>query len=289
LSFLKTVYYNWKKTVFFWKRTMNEMIQFLIRHGYAVLFLWLLFEQLGLPIPAAPLLIAAGVLAGAGQLDLALALGVALIASLLSDHFWYYMGFHRGRKVLSLLCRISLDPDSCVRKTKEIFARHGARSLLVAKFIPGMTAVAPPLAGIFRMPWLRFLLFDGLGAFFWVGIFISVGYLFSHQIEHVAGDTGGMGPWIGLIVPGCLAVYIAWKYIQRQRFLRHLAIARITPEEVKQKFDAGEDLLILDMRDALEFEAEPYTLPGAVHLPVEKLDENYYKIPRNRDIVLYCN
>ena len=155
-------------------------------------------------------------------------------------------------------------------------------------FIPGMTAVAPPLAGIFRMPWLRFLIFDGLGAFFWVGIFISVGYLFSYEIEQVAADTGGMGPWIGLIVPGCLAAYIAWKYIQRQRFLHRLAIARITPEEVKQKLDAGEDLLILDMRDPLEFETEPYMLPGAFQLPIEQLDEKHHKIPLDRDIVLYC-
>ncbi len=267
---------------------MNETIQFLIRHGYTLLFFWILFEQLGLPIPAAPLLIAAGVLAGIGQLNFALVFGVSVVASLLSDHFWYQIGRYRGSKVLSLLCRISLDPDSCVRKTKEIFARHGARSLLVAKFIPGMTAVAPPLAGIFHMRPLRFLLFDGLGAFFWVGIFISVGYLFSHQIEHLAADTSGMGPWIGLVVPGCLAAYIAWKYIQRQRFLHQLAIARITPEEVKQRLDAGEALLILDMRDALEFEIEPYTLPGAFQLPIEQLDEKHHEIPRDRDIVLYC-
>jgi membrane protein DedA with SNARE-associated domain len=267
---------------------MNETIQFLIRHGYALLFFWILFEQLGLPIPAAPLLIAAGALAGIGQLNFALAFGVSVVASLLSDHFWYQIGRYRGSKVLSLLCRISLDPDSCVRKTKEIFARHGARSLLVAKFIPGMTAVAPPLAGIFHMRPLRFLLFDGLGAFFWVGIFISVGYLFSHQIEHLAADTSGMGPWIGLVVPGCLAAYIAWKYIQRQRFLHRLAIARITPEEVKQRLDAGEALLILDMRDALEFEIEPYTLPGAFQLPIEQLDEKHHEIPRDRDIILYC-
>jgi membrane protein DedA with SNARE-associated domain len=267
---------------------MNETIQFLIRHGYALLFFWILFEQLGLPIPAAPLLIAAGALAGIGQLNFALAFGVSVVASLLSDHFWYQIGRYRGSKVLSLLCHISLDPDSCVRKTKEIFARHGARSLLVAKFIPGMTAVAPPLAGIFHMRPLRFLLFDGLGAFFWVGIFISVGYLFSHQIEHLAADTSGMGPWIGLVVPGCLAAYIAWKYIQRQRFLHRLAIARITPEEVKQRLDAGEALLILDMRDALEFEIEPYTLPGAFQLPIEQLDEKHHEIPRDRDIILYC-
>jgi len=267
---------------------MNETIQFLIRHGYTLLFFWILFEQLGLPIPAAPLLIAAGALAGIGQLNFALVFGVSVVASLLSDHFWYQIGYHRGSKVLSLLCRISLDPDSCVRKTKEIFARHGARSLLVAKFIPGMTAVAPPLAGIFHMRPLRFLLFDGLGAFFWVGVFTGVGYLFSHQIEHLAADTSGMGPWIGLIVPGCLAAYIAWKYIQRRRFLHQLAIARITPEEVKQRLDAGEALLILDMRDALEFEIEPYTLPGAFQLPIEQLDEKHHEIPRDRDIILYC-
>jgi membrane protein DedA with SNARE-associated domain len=267
---------------------MNETIQFLIRHGYTLLFFWILFEQLGLPIPAAPLLIAAGVLAGIGQLNFALVFGVSVVASLLSDHFWYQIGRYRGSKVLSLLCRISLDPDSCVRKTKEIFARHGARSLLVAKFIPGMTAVAPPLAGIFHMRPLRFLLFNGLGAFFWVGVFTGVGYLFSHQIEHLAADTSGMGPWIGLVVPGCLAAYIAWKYIQRQRFLHQLAIARITPEEVKQKLDAGEALLILDMRDALEFEIEPYTLPGAFQLPIEQLDEKHHEIPRDRDIILYC-
>jgi membrane protein DedA with SNARE-associated domain len=267
---------------------MNETIQFLIRHGYTLLFFWILFEQLGLPIPAAPLLIAAGVLAGIGQLNFALVFGVSVVASLLSDHFWYQIGRYRGSKVLSLLCRISLDPDSCVRKTKEIFARHGARSLLVAKFIPGMTAVAPPLAGIFHMRPLRFLLFDGLGAFFWVGVFTGVGYLFSHQIEHLAADTSGMGPWIGLIVPGGLAAYIAWKYIQRRRFLHRLAIARITPEEVKQRLDAGEALLILDMRDALEFEIEPYTLPGAFQLPIEQLDEKHHEIPRDRDIILYC-
>ncbi len=267
---------------------MNEAIQFLIRHGYAVLFIWVLFEQLGLPIPAAPILLAAGALAGIGQLSLALVLGVAVAASLLSDLFWYWMGRLRGNKILSLLCSISLDPDSCVRHTKAIFARYGARSLLVTKFIPGMTAVGPPLAGILRMRLRRFFLFDGLGAFFWIGVFAGLGYQFSHQIEHLTANNPRMGSWIGGIVPICFAAYILWKYIQRQRFLRGLAIARITPEEVKQKLDAGEDLMILDVRDELEFEAEPHTIPGAFYLPIEKLDANHHKIPRDRDIILFC-
>ncbi len=267
---------------------MDETIRFLIRHGHTVVFVWILFEQLGLPIPAAPLLIVAGALAGVGQLKLAVIFAMALAASLLSDLFWYQIGSRRGSRVLSLLCRVSLDPDSCVRQTRKIFARYGARLLLVAKFIPGMTALGPPLAGIFHMGPLRFLLFDGLGAFFWVGIFIGGGYLFSHQIEHLAASTGGMGSWLGLVAPGFLAAYIVWKYIQRKRFLHHLAIARVTPEEVKQRLDEGEDLMILDMRDKFEYEAQPYTLPGAFHLPIEQLDENSHKIPRDRDIVLYC-
>jgi hypothetical protein len=121
---------------------------------------------------------------------------------------------------------------------------------------------------------LRFLLFDGLGVFIWVGVFTLLGYQFGHEIEEYVTNTRGMGAWIGVIVPVCLAAYILWKYIQRQRFLHQLTIARITPEEVKQRLDAGEDLLILD--------------PGAFHLSIEDLEEQHHKIPRDREIVLFC-
>jgi membrane protein DedA with SNARE-associated domain len=268
---------------------MNEAVQFLIDNGYTVLFFWIFFQQLGLPVPGAPLLIAAGVLAGIGKLNLALIISLAVPAALLSDLFWYHVGRYRGIKVLSLLCRISLDPDSCVRHTKEIFARHGARSLLVAKFIPGLNTVAPPLAGIFRMNLLRFCLFDIAGAFVWVALFAGLGYQFSHEINRHVGSTAGAGPWIGMIVPGCLAAYMGWKYLRRRRFLRHLSAVRITPEEVKGKIDAGEDILIVDVRGMLEFRTEPHSLPGAFHLSIEYLEGNHHKIPRDRDVVLCCN
>jgi membrane protein DedA with SNARE-associated domain len=267
---------------------MNEVVQFLIEQGYIVLFLWVLFEKLGFPIPIVPILLAAGALAGIGKLNFAIVFGLSLLAALLSDQFWYQIGLRRGSKVLSFLCRISLDPDSCVRRTKGIFAHYGARSLLVAKFIPGMANVAPPLAGIFHMRLLRFLLFDGLGAFIWVGVFTLLGYQFGHEIEDLAVNSSGMGLWVGLVVPVGLAVYILWKYIQRKRFLHRLAIARVTPEEVKRRLDAGEDLLILDLRDALEFEVEPHTIPGAFQLSIEELEEQHHKIPRDREIVLFC-
>ena len=267
---------------------MREVVQFLINQGYIVLFFWVLIEQLGLPIPVAPMLLAAGALAGIGKLNFGLVFGLAFLAALLSDQFWYQAGLRRGGKALSFVCRISLDPDSCVQHTKKIFARYGARSLLVAKFIPGLNTVGPPLAGILHMRLLRFLLFDGLGAFIWVGVFTLLGYQFGHEIEEHITNTSGMGSWIGLVVPVGLATYILWKYIQRKRFLHRLAIARITPEEVKQRLDAGEDLLILDLRDAFEFEIEPHTIPGALHLSVEELEAQHHKIPRDREIVLFC-
>ena len=122
----------------------------------------------------------------------------------------------------------------------------------------------------------------------WVGVFTLLGYQFGHEIEEHVLNTGGIGPWIGLVVPVGLGAYLLWKYIGRRRFLQKLTIARITPEEVKQKLDGGEDILILDLRDAFEFEIEPRTIPGAIPLSIEELEEQHHQIPRDREIVLFC-
>jgi membrane protein DedA with SNARE-associated domain len=267
---------------------MNEAFQFLIRHGYTILFVGVLTEQIGLPLPAIPLLLAAGALAAAGQLNLVLALGLAVAAALFSDIVWYELGRRRGTRVLHLLCRIALEPDSCVRRTEDVFARHGARSLLVAKLIPGLSTVAPPLAGIFRMRFPHFLVFDGLGALVYVGIFTGLGYVFSDQLERVAASALQLGTWLGVVLVGGLAAYVLWKYIHRQRFLRQLRIARLTPDELKQQMDSGEHVVIVDLRHTAEFGAEPETIPGALHLSPEHLEQRHHEIPRDRDVVLYC-
>ena len=267
---------------------MDDTIRFLVRHGYSVLFVWVLAEQIGLPLPAVPFLFAAGALGGSGRLSLGLAIGLAVLAALLSDVLWYEIGRRRGGQVLQFLCRISLEPDSCVRRTEEVFARHGARSLLVAKFIPGLSTAAPPLAGIFRMRFSHFLLFDGLGALVWAGAFAGMGYLFSNQLERIVAYALRMGASLAVLLAGCLAVYILWRYVQRRRFLRKLRIARITPHELKKKLDAGEDVMIVDLRHSLDFEADPHTIPGAFRLLPEELEQRHHQIPRDRDVVLYC-
>lgn len=267
---------------------MIEALEFLVEQGYTVLFVGVFLEQMGLPLPSLFLLLAAGGLSGAGQFHFAIALPLAVSAAVLTDMFWYEIGRRRGSRVLRFLCRIALEPDSCVRRTEGIFARHGARSLLIAKFIPGLNTVAPPLAGIFRMRLSQFLLFDGVGAVLWAGGFMGVGYLFSDELERVAASALRLGSWLGLVLVAALAAYILWKYVQRQRLLRQLRIARISPEELKQKLDMGEDVIIVDLRHSLDFAADPIIIPGALQMSLDDLEARHDQIPRDRDIVLYC-
>ncbi len=267
---------------------MPSSLEFLLKHGSLVLFAWVFAEQIGLPIPAIPLLLAAGALAGAGKMHLLSSLLIAVLAALLADLIWYELGRRKGIQVLQLLCRISLEPDSCVRRTEGAFAKHGARSLLVAKFLPGLSTVAPPLAGIFHMRLQRFLLFNVFGSLLWAGSFLGLGYVFSNQIERVASQALALGSrlFVGLLI--LFAAYIAWKFIARQRFLRELRISRISPDELKKKIDVGEDLVIVDLRHSLDFELEPETIPGAFRMDAKELEEKNDRLPRDREVVLYC-
>ncbi len=269
--------------------TVENTLQFVIHHGYAVLFAWVLLEQGGLPIPAVPFLLAVGALAATGRMNLALILATAVIASLASDGSWYALGRRRGMGILHLLCRISLEPDSCVRQTENLFSRRGSSALLVAKFIPGLSTVAPPLAGITRMHPGRFLLFDGLGALFWAGVFAVLGVLFSEQLEGLGVFLATMGTWLLAILVGGPGAYLLWKFLARQLFLRRLRVARITPEELRRKLESGEEVMIVDLRHALEFDADPVVIPGAVRWDAGDLAQGELKLPRGREVILYCS
>jgi len=267
---------------------MHVTLEFLIRHGYVVLLGWVFVEQLGVPIPTLPLLLAAGALAGTGHLNFFWSLFLCVFAAVSADSVWYQLGRRKGIKVLQLLCRISLEPDSCVRRTEGIFSKQGAKSLLVAKFFPGLSTVAPPLAGIFHMKPKRFLLFDACGSLLWAGSFLSIGYLFSGQIERIAEHAARMGGGLGVLLLAALAGYIAYKFIARQRFLRELRIGRISVEELKQKIDSGEELVIVDLRHSLDFEADPETIPGAFRMDAKELQERNDRLPQGREVILYC-
>ena len=266
---------------------VQQTIEFVLRPGYAVLFVWIFAEQGALPLPSIPLLLACGALARIGKLDLHLILLYGISACLLADNIWFQLGRHQGAKILRFICRVALEPDSCVRQTENAFLKSGLRSMLVAKFVPGLNAVAAPLAGSSGASLGRFLLFDSLGSLIWISSYVGIGYIFSDQLETAADYATRMGSGLGLLLVGLLAAWIAWKFVQRQRFIRKLAIARITAEQLRDKLQAGEDVLIVDLRSSLAHERD--SIPGALRISAEELAARYLEIPRDRDIVLVCS
>src|SRR6185436_7267211 len=268
---------------------MSDTLHFLARHSYIVLFASVLAQQLGVPLPSTPFIIAAGALAHTGQLSFGASIFVAFSAAMIADLVWFEIGRLRGVRVLQFLCRISLEPDYCVRRTENTFARYGAKTLIVGKIVPGISAVATPMAGAYGLARSRFLLFDGLGILLWIGTFELLGYLFSDQLEDVIAYASRFGGLLFVLVAVGLASYVAWKYVQRRRFLRSLRVARITPEQLKAELDTGADVVIVDLRHALDDEAEPRMLPGAMRLPAETLEERGNELPRGKTLILYCS
>jgi membrane protein DedA with SNARE-associated domain len=267
---------------------MELIPEFLVRHGYLFLAVFVFAEQVGLPVPSVPVLLAGGALARTGELSLAGVVALGVVAAVVSDVIWYEIGRRRGGKVMNLLCRISLEPDSCVRRTEGFFARHGARTLVVAKFLPGLNTAAPPLAGVFGMRLRRFLAFDLAGAVAWVGAFVGLGWLCGNQLERLTAAVVGTGVRVGLILAAVFAAYLLFKFVQRQRFLRELRVARIAPEELHRKIEAGEEVMVVDLRHSIEFEASPDSVPGALHLPVEEFERRRGEIAGDREVVLLC-
>jgi membrane protein DedA with SNARE-associated domain len=266
---------------------MNDITQFLFLHGYSILFAGVSLSQAGIPIPAVPILITAGTIAGMGQMDFYIALFVAFSASTSSDIFRYYLGRRLGNRVLVLLCRLSLEPDSCVRQTEDLFGRHGAKSLIYCKFVPGLDAVVASMSGIVQMRFSRFFAFNSLGTLLWITSYIGIGYIFSDALDDLLLYASHMGRTFFWLLMAALAIYIAWKYFRRVQFIHELSISRITPEELKSKLDTGEDITVIDLRSSLDFKADPYTIPGAIRMAPENLTRRD-NIPLDQEVVLYC-
>jgi membrane protein DedA with SNARE-associated domain len=262
---------------------MHHLLDFLVRHGYSVLFGVVLAEQAGLPIPSIPVLLAMGALIGLGNYTFGTSEGAALIAALISDSAWYLVGRKKGSSVLKLLCRISLEPDSCVSTTRYWFRRLGGWAMVIAKFFPGLSTIAAPMAGLSRMPWWKFLALDSAGVLVWAGSFMGLGMVFRTQLEEVAALAVRLGSGVAMAVGGPLALWIVWKYWKRQRFIKSLRMARITPEELLERID---EVVLIDLRVAEEVEDK---LPGAIWFNRQELEHQVRDIPLDRDVVLYCS
>jgi membrane protein DedA with SNARE-associated domain/rhodanese-related sulfurtransferase len=260
----------------------------LLVYGYLLLFVWVLVEQLGIPLPATPVMLAAGALSAEGQISFPLAFLAALAAALISDVTWFSIGRRYGHRVLSILCKLSLEPTTCVRRTQVSFSRRRGLMLVFAKFVPALATLAPPIAGENGMGLGPFLFFDTIGASLWVGVLLGAGRFFGDALKRDPRLLSWAGQFSGaLLLIGILAFFIA-RILRRRVVLQKLAAARVGPEELKRQLDAGENVYIVDLRHPLELLPEPFTLPGAVHISPESLAERHNEIPRDRDIVLFC-
>jgi len=265
-----------------------DTVHLLGRYSVVILPALVVAEQVGIPLPAVPALLALGALAANGHASVPLAIAAIVVVALPVDLLWYELGRRRGASVLSNLCRLTLEPDSCVRRTENLFLRYGVKAMLVSKFLPGLTTVMPPLSGIFAVSRLKFACFEVIGVILWAGFWTGLGYLFSDAIEVVAWRAASLGRALGTVVALTVVAYIVFKYVRRRLFLRRLRIARIAPEILKAKLDAGDDVLILDLRTPLDVIAAPYVIPGARWITTDALDEQTSKIPHDQDLVVYC-
>jgi membrane protein DedA with SNARE-associated domain len=267
---------------------MEEALATLRENGYPMLFLAVLLDQLGIPLPSLPILLAAGALVGLGHMAAPPVLLVILLASLLGDLFWYELGRRKGGGILNFLCRVSLEPETCVRTTEGVFERYGVRCLLFAKFVPGLYTVTPPVAGIVGLPLRRFVFWDTAGIAIWAGVYVGLGFALSHQLESLLMKMEAWGASVFQVVLLVVVLHLAYKFVGRQQFLRRLRIARLTPEELKEKIDGGEEVMIADLRHSSDLSRNPFVIPGALVIAIDQLEQRHSELPRDRDIVLYC-
>lgn len=268
--------------------TMTEITTFLTQYGYLVIFVWVLADQAALPLPSVPILVTAGALAADGSLHLGLVMLVATAACLLSDAAWFYLGRRQGFRTLDVVCRLSIEPHTCVTRTKSIFNRLGPGGLVVAKYVPGLQTLAPAVAGAVQMPVWAFAGFDILGTLLWVVPFCVAGFMFDDQLTQIfaaLSEVSGGVLWFLLIV---VLAYVLYKVSQWLVFVRQLRIRRIEPEVLHKLMVEREDITIIDLRQRLDFSFLPHVIPGALRIPIDEIAHRHEEIPRDEDIVLYC-
>jgi membrane protein DedA with SNARE-associated domain/rhodanese-related sulfurtransferase len=266
-----------------------QLLALLSQHGVLIVFAVTLAARIGAPLPAAPMLVVAGGLASAGQFSGLGVFVVSVLANLAGDAVWFWSGRHHGHRVMRLLCRISMSPDSCVRQSESLILRWGGHSLIAAKFVPGVSVVAAPMAGALAMPWPRFLGFDLVAAALWTVIYLGLGMVFTEQIQQildVMASTGAVA--LGLLVL-VLAALLALRYWRRRSFLSEVDMPRISVGELRALMREGDPPIVVDVRSAASVDVDDRGIPGALRIGLDEVEHAAASLSREREIVVYCN
>ena len=266
---------------------MDQLAALIQHYGLAFVFLNVLAEQAGVPVPAYPTLIVAGAFLTATRQGLVVLLLVGALAAVIADTFWYMAGRRYGTRILRLLCRVSLSPDSCVRQTESIFERFGPASMVFAKFIPGFASVATALAGAMRLRYWKFVLFDVVGAVLWVGVAVGLGHLFRDAVGDLLETLRSLGKWGLAMIATALAAWIAAKWWKRRLFIRQLRMDRVTVDELKSMLEAEALTTILDVRSGLAQTATG-RIPGARAIDMALIAQGVAGVPTEGEVIVYC-
>ncbi len=272
---------------------MPIALAFFVQYAYGILFLWVLVEQLGIPIPSIPVLLTAGTLSATHKVHASYALGAVLTACVLADSVWYFLGRRYGGSILRLLCRLSLEASTCVSKTEGYFNKRGAITLLFAKFVPGLSTVAAPIAGQTGMPYGRFFLYDLAGSVIWAETYLLAGRFFGDVAQRSA-------PFFHLLSHFAFAVFVlmvmgfmGYRVFKQRRFLTQVRAMRLDPEELKEMMERAATAgniapFVVDLRHPLDYLPDPRVIPGSVRISPNEIALHHKRIPRDRDVILYC-
>jgi len=272
---------------------LSSVMVLLVHHAYAVLFLWVLIEQGGLPVPSVPLMLAAGTMSAAHRLHVAYALPMVMLACLISDSAWYFLGQRYGSKILNILCKFSMEAATCVSKTQGTVTKRGAVTLLFAKWVPGLSTMAAPIAGQAEIPYSKFVFYDMAGTLMWASAWLFAGRFFGDLAKRSTEFFGTLSHFAVLLVVLMVVAWQVYRLVKRQQFVSELRGLRLEPAQLLAMMDdarkAGEDQpFIVDLRHPLDVLTDPLVLPGALRIGPEDLKLRKAMIPLDRDIVLYC-
>jgi membrane protein DedA with SNARE-associated domain/rhodanese-related sulfurtransferase len=268
---------------------MRELIILLIAHGAVIVFLVTLAARAGAPFPAAPIIVVAGGLAVAGQVSPLACLLASVVANVLGDAIWFQAGRWRGHRVMKLLCQISLSPDTCVRQSEDILTKWGGSSLIAAKFLPGISVMAAPMAGALRMSWMRFVAYDTGAALIWTLVFLAVGMIFSNGVVVILNVMAQFGLVAAIVIAVGVAGMLLFRYLRRQWMISERYAPRVSVHELRDLMIKGTPPIVIDLRSKLSIQADSRIIPGAVNSTLDDLSLTAHELPRDRQVVLYCN
>jgi membrane protein DedA with SNARE-associated domain len=269
---------------------MNNLLAAISHHGYLLLFLMVLAEASGLPAPAAVALVAAGAGAAAHILSAPLAFGVAIAGTLLGDLLLFFVGRYTGWALLSFICSLSLNPETCILRSAESFHKRGRMTLIFAKFVPGVNTMAPPLAGSMKMRPMQFLQLDLLGAALYVLVYGALGYLFRDFLADITHGLVSASHTALAIAIAAAVLYVLYRVVQYRRFKLDGVVPRVEVEELAQRLASVEkqDIILADVRSHGYYDAGAARIAGSIRLEPTHLDEELKILPRDKDIFLYC-